>query len=137
MIRVAVYDSVADDCEITADAVRTCFENRHDEVELSQYTDGEAFVLMLMRSGCDMLFIGIESMLDVETARSAARIGKKCPLFLVSRVADYGIEGFRLSALDYLIKPVTKERVGEALNRIDEMPWKLGGMYRDGVRHIC
>ena len=120
-MRIAVYDSAPDDCNTTAEAVQACFEAGRGGADIIRFTDGENLVLTLMQDDYDMLFLGVNGMLDVETARSAARIGEKRPLFLISRVADYGIEGFRLSALDYLIKPVTKERVCEALTRVDPL----------------
>jgi two-component SAPR family response regulator len=45
-------------------------------------------------------------------------------MFIVSDTDDYGLEGFRLRALDYLIKPVTPLRIQEAVRRIGINCWQ-------------
>ena len=66
----------------------------------------------------DMAFMAVDSMMAVEAARLVRESAPDCPLFLVSGSADYALEGYRLEALDYLVRPVTAERVREASARV-------------------
>ena len=68
----------------------------------------------------DMVFISADSMPGTDLAHTVRAIDKRCPLFLVSKSVEFAVEGFRMQALDYLTKPVSPERVGEAIARIGE-----------------
>lgn len=117
--RIAVFDFNAADCTHTAEAVRTYFADRAEVVEYTVMQDFAYAFKDRRNSGApyDMVFIGVDSMMGVETARNIREMDDACPMFLVSAVSDFGIEGFRLHALDYLTKPVSSERVGQAARR--------------------
>ena len=122
-IRIAVFDFNSEECSATANAVDEHFEMVCESVVISQFTDMQKFAYTfrdgrLTDDPFSMVFVGVDNMLGVETARNIRSLDKHCPMFLVSKVGDYGIEGFRLNALDYLVKPVTAERVKEAVTRI-------------------
>lgn len=107
------------DCNHTAKKVREFFG---DDADVAEYTEMQAFTYAFVGKRdegdpFDMVFIGIDNMLGVETARNIRGACHNCPLFIVSEVIDYGIEGFRLYALDYLIKPVSSDRITRAVMR--------------------
>ena len=118
-IQIAVFDFVEADCSHTAKKVREFYR---EDAEVVEYTAMQAFtyefVDRLEAGGpFDMVFIGIDNMLGVETARIIRGASLDCPMFIVSEVSDYGIEGFRLYAVDYLIKPVSTDRIKQAVMR--------------------
>lgn len=117
--QIAVFDFAEDDCKHTAKKVRELFVDNADVIE---YTEMQAFTYAFVDkrdagAPFDMVFIGIDNMLGVETARNIRGACSRCPIFIVSKVADYGIEGFRLYALDYLVKPVSSDRIRRAVMR--------------------
>ena len=116
--RIAVYDMSADDLVVTAQAVREYFDRHGDKTQVLEFSSAYDFVRDFRDNHCDMVFLGMNGMLDVETARSVSQLDRRCPLFFVSAVGDYGLEGLRLKVADYLIKPVTYQRVSEAISRI-------------------
>ena len=117
-MRVAVFDTSQEDLAITSQAVREYFERRGAAANVLEFAKAYDFVKDFRDNHCDMAFLGMNGMLDVETARSVSQLDRRCPLFFVSTVGDYGLEGLRLNVLDYLIKPVTYQRVSEAIGRI-------------------
>ena len=64
----------------------------------------------------DLLF------LDIQISRTNGmdfykNMKKKVPVIFTTAFAEYAIEGFNVSALDYLLKPIEYERFEEAVNK--------------------
>jgi len=115
--RIAVYDTAPEDCHITAEAVRECFDRAGVRAVVSEFTESAAFVYDFRDNHCDVMFVGISSMLDLETARGVRGLDENCPMLLVSSITEYALEGYRVNALDYILKPMTLQRTREALGR--------------------
>lgn len=121
--KIAVFDFNADECAATANAVREYCVVAGMKALVLEFNAMQPFVSDFDENAGShtpyaMVFIGVDSMMGVETARLIRDSSAYCPMFIVSNVGDYGIEGFRLHALDYLVKPVTPLRVREAIGRI-------------------
>ena len=115
--RISVYDRSAEDCGIAAEALRELYDRVGVKAAVKEFTDSEAFTLDFRDNHYDMAFVGIGAMIDFEAARAVLGLDEKCPLFLISRTDEYALEGIRIQALDYIIKPVTVERLREAVSR--------------------
>lgn len=116
--KIAVYDSDEEDCETTAQAIREHYDRQGEEATVRRFTQGEDFVRDFRDNHYDMAFLAMNRVPDLEIARSAGQLDLTCPLFFVSDVPDYGLEGYRLSVYDYILKPVTHTRVREAVSRV-------------------
>lgn len=116
--KIAVYDSKKEDCKMTAEIIREYYERQFSIAEVIEYYTSYEFLCDFRDNYYDMVFLAINRPFDLETGRNIRNIDVYCPLFFVSDVPDYGIEGYRLSVFDYLIKPVTYERIYEAIERI-------------------
>lgn len=121
--RIAVFDLNEADCAATAAALRACYaESGADPPEIVPFTSVQGFTHDFGAgpgSRYDMAFWGIDGMLGVETARILRGHNPDCPLFLLSDTADYALEGYRLHALDYVLKPATAQRLREAMECIE------------------
>ena len=121
--RIAVFDLRAAECAKTAEAVRRYFEEEDTTVEVAEFTATKTFAADFKENDdagtpYEMTFISVDSMMGIETARNIRELDMWRPMFIVSETDAYGLEGFRLRALDYLIKPVTALRVKESVQRI-------------------
>jgi len=114
---IAVFDTIREDCEATAEAVRECHDRRGERAVVKAFTDSQRFLADFRDRHYDMAFVALNSPLDLAVARGAARSDKSCPLVFVSGSGDYAVEAFNLTALDYLLKPVTRERAEDAVSR--------------------
>lgn len=65
-----------------------------------------------------LLDIHMPDITGLELARAIA--GTPTRVIFVTAHPDYAIEGFRVNALDYLLKPVSFEEFAEAIRRADE-----------------
>jgi two-component SAPR family response regulator len=129
--QIGVFDFVEADCSFTAKIIREFFG---EDSEVIEYTAMQAFTYAFVdrleaNNPFDMVFIGIDNMLGVETARNIRGASMNCPMFIVSEVTDYGIEGFRLYALDYLIKPVSLDKIKRAVQRTKNKPGNFKANY--------
>lgn len=127
--QIAVFDFKTDDCVHTAAIIR---EYVGQEADIVEYTENQMFSHSF-RDRCnakqtfDMVFIGVDDMPGIELARNIREMSNDCPMLLVSSVIDFGLEGFRLYALDYLPKPVTLDRVIKAVRRAEKFT-RTGGV---------
>lgn len=119
--QIAVFDFISADCAYTAQVIRHWYGAEWADV--AEYTVMQDFTYAFKDrrdSGdpYDMVFLCADDMMGVETAHNIREMDGSCPIFLVSSVDDFSMEAFRLRALDYLTKPVSPERIGQAVSRI-------------------
>lgn len=116
---IAVFDFDAGARASTAKALRECMASG-----VLECADPQALA-EAVKEGCRAAFIGVDSMLGVEAARLAREMDASLPLVLLSRAGEYAMEGFRLRAADYIVKPATAGRLAAALRRADASPGAL------------
>jgi DNA-binding LytR/AlgR family response regulator len=81
-------------------------------------------------SSPDLVFMDIELSdgLSLDLVR-AARIG--CPVIFVTAYDDYWQQAFEYNGIDYLLKPVKRERLEGALEKFGELREFFGRRYKD------
>lgn len=122
-LRILVFDYIAGDCTYTTKIVAKYFADSGILSEVWAFSENDPCVYDFdSRQKSDtpyhMAFVGADTMRGAEVARHLRKMDETIPLFLVSKVSDMAVEGFRLGALDYLIKPVLADAVAEAISRI-------------------
>jgi len=117
-MKIGVFDLKPEELEETAQAVRSGFERLKADAEVWTYDDSRAFIEGFRESRYDMIFMGVDSMMGVEAARMIRGFGPDCHMFFVSNSTEYGVEAFRLTCHDYLMKPLTAEKVEEVAGRL-------------------
>ena len=102
------------------EALRAYFSGEGWAAELFVFSEIEPMVEAFHRRRFDMAFTVVDGMMAVEAARLLRQEDATCPLFLISGSGEYAMEGYRLRALDYLLQPVTPQRLGQAVCRIGD-----------------
>lgn len=109
---------VVDDEPLAVRLLGTYVE-RHPRLQLAgAFTDPADALKAIGRGGIDLAFLDIEmpGMNGIELARAAE--GSGMGLIFVTAYRDYAFEGFRVRALDYLLKPVSYAEFAEAVGRV-------------------
>ncbi|MCL2461401.1 MAG: hypothetical protein FWF44_01945 [Defluviitaleaceae bacterium] len=119
---IAVFDTIEEDGRTSAEAVMESYERRGERASVRTFTDNQMFLADFRDRHYDMVFLALNSPLDLAVARGAGQTDRSCPIIFVSGSGDYAVEAFRLPALDYLLKPVTRERVDESVGGIASEP---------------
>jgi len=76
----------------------------------------------LKRHKADVIFLDVEmpDMDGIELSSRIIQLQESIAVVFVTAYNQYAVEAFRLNALDYLLKPVSADRLKETLNRIIE-----------------
>ena len=92
-----------------------CARNEHIELvkTFSNVKDAQKY---MNQFPIDLLF------LDIQISRTNGMdfyrtMEKKVPVIFTTAFAEYAVDGFNVSALDYLLKPIEYERFEEAVNK--------------------
>ena len=121
--RIAVCDDSAADREYTASLVRAWAAETDNQVSISLFSSGENFLFRAEDEGSfDILLLDIEmGTLDgVTLAKRLRQKSETLQIVFITGYSDYIAEGYEVSALHYLMKPVKKEKLFSVLSRAAE-----------------
>ncbi|MBD5551294.1 MAG: response regulator transcription factor [Lachnospiraceae bacterium] len=120
MLRIALCD----DEESARDALRIQLEKLMDESEdeiVYEFSNGRTCANWLMAhpGEIDLLFLDVEMGTEngMEAAKKIRTVNNSLLIVFVTGYADYVFDGYRVDALDYLIKPASPEKLKEVLLR--------------------
>lgn len=124
MLKVAVVDDEEDVALNTAEFIRRYGEENGREFEIKIYHDGMDIVSLSELP--DIIFLDIE-MKNLDGMRAAKEIRKRdenCVILFVTRMAQYAVEGYEVNALDFIVKPFTRQsffyKFGRAVKAADK-----------------
>lgn len=94
---------------------------REPRIELvGTATDGEAALRLAEGVSPELLLLDIAMpRLDgIGVARALSRAGRNPAIIFITAFEGFAVEAFDLAAVDYLLKPVSMERLGRAIDRV-------------------
>ena len=121
--RLAVCDDQKADRDLVRELVRQWANSRGFDVEVRQFPSGEAFLFQYESDKAwDILLLDVEmpGCSGVELAKHVRRENKLTQIVFVTGYSDYIAEGYDVSALHYLLKPLSREKLASVLNRAVE-----------------
>ena len=121
MLRIAICDD-----DINArDALHIQLESilmEETEKIVYEFVSGQTAVNWLLKhpGEIDLLFLDVAmpGLNGMETAEKIREFDKNMILVFVTGYTDYVFDGYRVGALDYVIKPAVKERLSEIMKRV-------------------
>lgn len=118
MYRIAICDDEAEARRYVAELVRRWAEQGEHDVTLREYPSAEG-LLFGDEAGYDILLLDIEmgGMNGVDLARSIRGRDAVAEIIFVTGYSDYIAEGYDVAALQYLMKPVSWEKLSATLDR--------------------
>ena len=117
--RVFLCDDSAEDAEYLLGFVENWASKRAYALELRQFPSAEALLFALEDEMPDILLLDIEmhGMDGVQLARRVRERSEDAQIVFVTGYSDYIAEGYDVSALHYLMKPVNPEKLASVLDR--------------------
>lgn len=94
--------------------------NEHPVIEIvGTANDGVAALRLAQQLSPDLVFldIGMPKMDGINAARALGLMDKKPAIVLVTAYDNFAVEAFDLDVIDYVLKPVSGERLGRAISR--------------------
>lgn len=107
-------------CEDTpqdAAAMQTLLERLAPDAQIAFFASGEEFLAADPAGKFDLVLMDIymSGMTGLETARTLRQKDKTACIVFTTTSEDHALEGYRVRAMQYLVKPVQEEDVAEVL----------------------
>lgn len=119
-LRIGICDDEAEQAKYVSEIVASWAEQRGHTVESRLFSSAEAFWFEYAEDrDYDILFLDIEmdKMNGVELAKRIRESQGDMQIVFVTGYPDFIAEGYEVSALHYLMKPVKREKLFEVLDR--------------------
>lgn len=122
ILHLMIVEDLALDRDKLAELIRRDCAGHGEAVDLSFFAGGEEFWNRYRPNGCDGLFLDIvlDGLNGVDLARRVREAEPRLPIIFTTIERDYAVDGFAVHATDYLVKPVTQERVSWCMDRVRE-----------------
>ena len=123
IIKIAVCDDAASDRDYVAALARRWAERTGREIALHSFVSAENFLFEYgEKNDWDILLLDIEMgrMDGVTLAKSLRQENETVQIVFITGYSDYIAEGYEVSALHYLMKPVREEKFFSVLDRAAE-----------------
>ena len=109
---------IADDEPLARRALTQLLAKHTDVVVAAECSDGAEAREMLTRASLDVALLDIRMPELSGLDAAAATDGQRPLIVFVTAHEEFGVPAFERGAVDYLLKPVTEQRVDAALNRL-------------------
>jgi two-component system, LytTR family, response regulator len=136
-IRIAI----ADDEPLARRALRRVLNELQETEVVGEYSNGDETIEMIPVSRPDILFLDVE-MPGINGLELARRLDNRDrPLIVfVTAYDQYALEAFQVQAVDYVLKPISEEKVREVMNRVrvrmGDRYWQNVDARLDAVVHM-
>ncbi len=118
--KIAICDDMEEDVQYIASVVRNWGGKEKISVDLETFPSAESFLFRYAeQKDYDILLLDIEmrSMNGVELAKRIRKENDAVQIVFITGYTDYIAEGYDVSALHYLMKPLSVDKLYEVLNR--------------------
>lgn len=135
MLRIAVLDDENHALERFGEAVKD-----FNDIRLcGLFDDDEDLMAYAETKSLDVVFLDIEmpGKSGMQLAEELRSIDPELSVVFVTAYTQYAVEAFELSAVDYIVKPISKERLKKTLDRIRKSRQPAGKAERKEVMIQC
>jgi two-component system LytT family response regulator len=128
---------LVDDEDLALDRLRKLLAPFPDVNVVGEARDGEEALQRILELRPDVVFLDIQMPKagGLEVVRSMASPRPK--IVFCTGYDQYAVEAFELHALDYLLKPVTRPRLAQTLDRLRSTPAQVWDAGVEGVAHAA
>ena len=121
-MRIAIVDDIAAERELLKERLDAQLARRALCADIDTYENGEDFLAAAEKEHFSLVFLDIymEGMSGVETAERLRGFDTDCLLVFTTTSADHALEGFRVRAMHYLVKPYSGEDIAALFDEIEK-----------------
>ena len=118
MIRIAIVEDNTEEMQLMKSYVDRCSKERGFLCTVDSYTDGDGIVEGI-QAGYDLIILDIELPLinGMDAAEEIRKMDQDATIIFVTHNPNYAIRGYKVQALDYLLKPVQYKAFDEVMKR--------------------
>lgn len=119
-MRIAIVDDVASERNVLRSRLEAQLARLGINGEILEFETGRAFLAAAAQEGFTLVFLDIylERENGVDTAKALRLFDSACMLVFTTSSTDHALEGFRVRALQYLVKPYREEELTALFDEI-------------------
>jgi len=117
MIRIAIVEDEPEQADVLRGMIERFSFDSGVSLDVSVFPDGRDFVLSRERFDIAFLDIEMEHLDGMSAARRIRETNSEMVLIFVTNLAEYAIEGYSVSALTFILKPLRYEVLRMAAER--------------------
>lgn len=119
-MKIAVCEDIKEEAEWLCETIRQWAVERERLVDVVPFADAASFSFTREDTLYDALFLDIRMPGEngIALAKRLRKQAEEIPIVFVTGEKEYMMEGYEVEAVNYLLKPVTAERVFTCLDRI-------------------
>lgn len=124
-MRIAIVDDIASELEILRSRLETQLSHCALPVEIFEFKNGKTFLVAAGQERFDLVFLDIymEQENGAEIAKALRAFDQNCILVFTTTSTDHALDGFKVRALQYLVKPYTDRELNSLLEEVlDRLP---------------
>lgn len=120
-VRIAICEDRAEDMGNLMDILYVSADQNKISAkpQISTFPSGESFIEEFKEGDYDLIFLDIfmKDMTGMDTAKLIRRIDSDCAIVFTTTSKDFAIEGYKVDALDYIIKPAKDEEIIQLITK--------------------
>ncbi|MBQ7243461.1 MAG: response regulator transcription factor [Bacilli bacterium] len=118
LINIAIVEDDDADAKLLENSLREIVSLLQKQVSINRFATAESFLANYTPS-YDIVFMDIElgEASGLEACKVIRQKDESVIIIFTTNMRQFALEGYSVSALDYLIKPIRKERLASALER--------------------
>lgn len=119
-MQIAIVDDSKSDRKHLLELLHIQLDRFSLHASVSEFDSGAAFLAAARRERFDLAFLDIymENENGIDTAEALRKTDRDCMLVFTTNSRDHALEGFRVRALHYLVKPCTGEQLAGLFDEI-------------------
>lgn len=119
-MRIAIVDDIMQERKLLRERLETQLSRRALYAEIFEYKSGEDFLAAAKKEPFSLVFLDIymNGMDGVEAAEMLRTFDTECMLVFTTTSTNHALEGFRVRAMHYLVKPYSEEDMAALADEI-------------------
>ncbi len=119
-MRIAIVDDMAQERQLLRQRLEHSLEARGVPGELTEFESGEAFLEAARQQRFTAAFLDIymDGISGMEAATQLRQFDPECLLIFSTTSTDHALEGFRVRAMHYLVKPYAQKDISQLMEEI-------------------
>ena len=118
MVHIAIVEDDDHDKARLKKCLKKYEEEKQERFEITEFSDGED-ITTDYTAKYDLILLDIEMafMNGMSAARRIREVDPDVELIFITNMPQYAIQGYKVNALDYLLKPVSYFSFAETMNK--------------------
>ena len=119
-MRIAIVEDIAQERQLLRSRLEAQFEKRGIHAELIEFENGEEFLIAAKERSFPILFLDIYMSGEngVEVAKKLREFDSDCLLIFTTTSVDHALDGFKVRAVQYLVKPYEEAELSKLIDEI-------------------